>query len=232
LSYKMKIYEALDSTNDEAKRLLATVGSHEGTILLARTQTGGRGRQNRPWISPIGNLYMSLITQDVEPAFLSQYALLWGLVIRQAIAEHTKIDVRCKWPNDVLIEDKKVSGVLIERSSSTLIVGVGINILYYPENVMFPATCLAENTKEVPTPEILGENIANLYGTLRHRWVEKGFEDIRLSWLQSAWKLNKEINIRQEASSVVGIFETIDESGALILKTATGFQKFFAGDLI
>jgi BirA family transcriptional regulator, biotin operon repressor / biotin---[acetyl-CoA-carboxylase] ligase len=224
------IYESVGSTNDEAKRLFAEGVSPLETIVLARQQTGGRGRMNRHWISPEGNLYMSIITRDVLPALLSQFSLMWGVVVRQAIASLGSAPVQCKWPNDVLINDQKVAGILIEKIQGALIVGVGVNIAFSPAGVQFPSTCLKDHSAMDTQPEALAQIIREIYVEMRQTLEQQGFEPIRQKWLDSAWKLNKEINIRQSASSVVGIFDTIDESGALILKGMS--DKFYVGDLM
>lgn len=232
LSLEILTYNSLDSTMDEAKRLLLNDVSLE-TIVLAKQQTGGRGRQSRPWVSPVGNLHMSVMTRDVDAAQLSQFALLWGVVVRQAISSYIGAQVQCKWPNDVLIEGQKVAGVLIERHESALVVGVGVNIAYRPEGVQFPATCLNDHGVKHITPEQLALKISDIYTDYREKWDLFGFDEIHALWLQSAWKLQQEINIRQDAGSVIGIFETIDATGALILKDAAGtIRKLYVGDLI
>ncbi len=108
---------------------------------------------------------------------------------------------------------------------------VGVNILHLPENVLFPATCLADHGGEVINAEQLAARITDQYVKMRAHWEQNGFENIRKSWLNVAWKLNSEINIRQETRNVVGIFETIDENGALILNTHSGQEKLLVGDL-
>lgn len=232
MSARIVIYDVVDSTMDEARRLLQD-GVDLETIVLAKSQDGGRGRQGRSWISPAGNLFMSLITRDVAATQLSQFALLWGEVVRRVVSSYTKAQVQCKWPNDVLINGNKVGGILIERHGSALIVGVGINIEYHPQDVQFPATCLKEHSQENISPEGVARKIWDCYLELRGQWEQKGFGQIRNLWLQSAWKLKDEINIRQNDGSVVGIFEAIDETGAILLKDAAGaIKKLYVGDLI
>lgn len=232
----MKIipYKTIDSTNDEAKRLLASdFSAHLETILIAAEQTGGRGRQNRVWVSPVGNLFMSVITKAVDPQQLSQFALLWGVVMARSITYYTDALVQCKWPNDVLIEGCKVSGVLIEHFEGALIVGVGVNIHSCPSEVQFPATSMVQHTDKAIDPEDFARIIWGNYQDCYAEWQQKGFECIREAWINAAWKIHEQINIRQDDGYVVGIFETIDNSGALILKDATGdVTKLYVGDLI
>ncbi len=231
---KMICYDSIDSTMDEAKRLLHK--DFEGnleSVILAKVQTGGRGRHGRIWVSRPGNLFMSYVASSVEPSLLSQFALLWGIVLQQVISQCTQSVVQCKWPNDVLVDGKKIAGVLVERYEGALIVGVGVNLEYYPEKVLFHATCLKEHVAELPTPVELAHIIADEYKASRILWEQNGFDQVRVKWLKNAWKLHEEINIRQEDRSVVGIFETIDAIGALILKSADGLEhKLYVGDLI
>lgn len=227
----MKIlhYDILDSTMDEARRLLRD-GFKEEFAILTKVQTAGRGRHGRSWQSQSGNLYLSVVTRDVDPQKLSQYALLWGVVLQQTISSLVTATVACKWPNDVLLEDKKLAGILIERFDSALIVGIGINILHHPDQVMFPATCLA-NYGVTCTPEELTDMLVQHYQRLRASWEKQGFDNFRNSWLNTAWKLNSEIKIGKNDESMVGIFETIDENGALILNTNGQKHKLLVGDL-
>lgn len=227
-------YDVLDSTMDTAKSLISD-GNIDEFAVLANRQTGGRGRHGRSWVSEKGNLYLSVVTKDVEAQRLSEYALLWGLILLEEIKRYLPLSlVECKWPNDVLIEGKKTAGILIEReaSSSALVVGIGVNLLHFPAQTLFPATCLRAHTEVLPSPDMFTKSLLLAYEKYRAIWQERGFNIIRETWLKSSWKLNNEIIISQETRTVVGIFETIDENGALILKTESGYEKLLAGDLI
>jgi BirA family biotin operon repressor/biotin-[acetyl-CoA-carboxylase] ligase len=230
--FNILTYDTVTSTMDVAAELLASQGSAAlETIIVAKQQDGGRGRAGRQWISPPGNLYVSFITRDVQPAQLSPFALMWGVILQKSLAMYTDAHVQCKWPNDVLVNDKKVGGILIEREHNALIVGIGVNLISVPECVQFPATAMNLHTSKPIDINELVESISSLY-TYSRKLFEEDFEAIRQSWLNSAWKLHEEINIRQERGSVVGIFETIDETGALILAQASGSKrKLYVGDL-
>lgn len=219
---------------DEAKKILDLGAAlHSEFLVMAASQTGGRGRHGRVWHSPIGNLYVSFVVRGILPSLLSQFALLWGVILQNCIAGFTDRLVQCKWPNDILIEGKKVSGILIERYKNVLVVGVGINVAHVPEPVQFPATCLNDHVSSPIDLSVLLERICQDYEINRKKWEEAGFEMVRQTWLNAAWRLGDEIIIRQEDRDVVGVFETIDNAGALCIKNASGLtEKLYVGDLI
>lgn len=227
-------YPTIDSTMDEAVRLSEQAEGLEFAV-LADEQTQGRGRHGRTWVSNKGNLYLSVVTRPVPLELLTQYALLWGVVLRDVISSFLPNQlIQCKWPNDVLLNGFKVAGLLIERSHQpdALVVGVGVNLLHCPEETMFPATCLKAHTAQIPSTIELSKSLIDKYQQYREEWEKHGFSHVRESCLKSLWKLNDEIIISQNTGSVVGIFETIDENGALILKTKSGYERLLVGDLI
>ena len=127
-------FEETDSTNRRA-RLLAQEGAQHGTLVLADRQTAGRGRRGRGWISPAGEgIFMSLLLRpDVHPSQVAKLSLLTALAVANAIAEETGLDARIKWPNDIVINGRKVCGLLLEMDATTekvesVVAGVGINV--------------------------------------------------------------------------------------------------------
>lgn len=232
-------YDSLDSTMEEAKRLLEQdFQRYKDAIIIAKQQTHGRGRHGRQWISPSGNLYMSMIVKDLLADLLSEYALLWGIVLHEVISDlilaHHK--VQCKWPNDILINDKKIGGILIERynknKDTAMIVGIGINVGHCPEQVQFPASSLKELGVQGIELEDLVSKISEKYKFIYQQWKKDGFAFIREKWLGVAWRLKQEISIRQEQQSVVGIFETINAKGAIEIKDHNGvMHTLHTGDL-
>ncbi len=239
MSDNLFLYESLDSTMDEASHLLdKDFNRFKNSMILAKQQLRGRGRQGRPWVTSEGNLMMSMIVEDIQPPRLSEYALLWGLTLYEALSSFVGdlAKVQCKWPNDILINEKKVGGILIERyqsgEASALIVGIGVNIIHFPEEVQFPATSLEEIGCGNITPQDLAMKISDCHTVLRKKWETRGFDGIRDKWLEVAWRLKEEINISQEKKSVIGIFEGIDLKGALEIKDFEGvIHKLYTGDV-
>lgn len=226
------------STMDVARDLLTQGTLQIPTLVTAQTQESGRGRQGRPWISPRGNLYLSIVTPDVRPQDLSQYALMWGVILRQVLAAQIKPGgvVSCKWPNDVLVDNQKIAGLLIERydtpMTQALIVGIGVNIAHAPEGVRFPATALDTYLSQPLTPKQLALDLFHHYQTTREKWHSQGFEFIRTLWMSNAWSLGRQVNIRQGNSDVVGVLQGINKNGAIEVLDRDGMlHTLYTGDV-
>ena len=148
--YRLVAHERIASTSDEAKRLAAE-GAPAGTLVWARVQTAGRGRQGRAWISPAGNFYASLILRPpVSVASAAQLGFVAALAVADAcLAFAPEAALSLKWPNDVLLSGRKLAGLLLESQShgdgalDWLVLGIGINLATYPVEVEYPATALA-----------------------------------------------------------------------------------------
>jgi len=150
-------YQEIDSTNEEARRLIKKGEGQEGLVLVADRQTRGRGKPGSAWFSPEGNLYFSVIVKPRRhPKDLAPITLLGALAGRSAIAKVSKLPVVIKWPNDLLINSKKVGGILAERvPSGHLIIGIGINVNVLPAEVRGSATSLKrESSKSFPIEKI------------------------------------------------------------------------------
>ena len=209
------------STNDEALSL-ASAGAASGTVIAARTQTGGRGRRGRTWASPPGNLYCSLLLRpDIAPENRGELAFVAALAMRDAAAafadpEHLAI----KWPNDILLRGRKLGGILIEADHNAVIVGMGINIRHFPENSEFPATSLAEGMgegEELPSPEALLEVLCKTFARWLLVWETQGFAPVREAWLLHAAGRGREVTVRLENEAISGIFLDVTAEGALML---------------
>jgi len=149
--YRLLSFAAIDSTNEEAKRQ-AAAGAPEGTLIWARAQQAGRGRRGRPWVSEPGNLYMSLL---LRPDRAAPAAAQLGFAAALAVGEAAlpllpaSAALAYKWPNDVLIDGRKTSGILLESQAAGegrldwLVVGIGVNLVSFPEGAEYPATSLA-----------------------------------------------------------------------------------------
>jgi BirA family biotin operon repressor/biotin-[acetyl-CoA-carboxylase] ligase len=231
--YRLIALERTDSTNEEAKRL-ARAGAADGTLVWAREQTAGRGRRGRSFHSPPGNLYVSLVMRPTcAPAEAAPLGMVAAVAVGEAAAtviERPSV-VALKWPNDVLVRGRKVSGILIESAArgsdrlEWLILGIGVNVESFPEGVEFPATCLAREASMPLTVE-------NVLGTLLHSltawlgvWRAKGFAPVREAWLARAWKMAEPIVARLEGETLEGCFAGLDENGVLLLDLADGTRR-------
>lgn len=234
--------EGVDSTSEEAGRR-AREGAPEGTLVWAEEQSAGRGRRGRVWISPVGNLYCSLVVRPTCPAAEAvQLGFVAGLALAEA-AEAVLPEARavtCKWPNDVLVGGRKVAGVLLDASfggdgrCEWVVIGMGINVRWHPgmAEAQFPATSLAaEGAADLDPPRLL-ETLAPLVRDGLGRWREQGFAAVRQEWHQRAFGLHQVMNVRLHDRVLSGTFAGLDAAGAMILTSADGPHVVTAGDVV
>ena len=229
-------YDTVDSTMDKAKALISDGKIVTDTIISADQQIKGRGRRGQHWISPIGNLYISLVVHNFLPkANIGQAAFIAGVALHQSIVEQLSksYSVSCKWPNDILVDGKKIGGVLIETKNSHIIIGVGVNIKSYPATeTRIPTTSLAECNQTTVVPEKFIANFYNQFCTWRKCWLDQGFEPIRQHWLSHAHGLGQPVSVccKNSTNRITGIFQSLDFTGAFVLKTPSSMQKISATD--
>ncbi len=244
-SYRLVCCDSIASTNDEAKRL-ARAGAAERTVVWALEQTAGRGRRGRRWVSPRGNLYTSLVLRpDCSPESAARLGFAAALAIGDALASLVPglAGLACKWPNDVLLDGRKIAGILLEselgRDANTgsgerlafLVVGVGINLVAAPEDAEYPATSLAAEGCRAPEPAAMLEALIRCFDVWERRWREEGFAPVRNAWLARATPLGQPIEVRLENRTLHGRFADLDRHGALVLETPDGPRLISAGDV-
>lgn len=223
--YSLTAFDTIDSTNDEAKRL-AGRGAAEGSVVWARAQTGGRGREDRTWISPPGNLYCSVI---LRPKTVSAQI---GFVAALAAAETVDASATLKWPNDVLLDGKKVAGILLEASDGWMVVGCGINLAQHPEGTPFPATSIRAATGRVVAPEAALSAFCAALDRWYRLWQRDGFGPVREAWLARAHPIGTPLSVRTSRSNLAGTFDGLDADGVLLLKDSDGkLHRIAAGDV-
>ena len=241
--FNLVALDSVDSTNAEARRL-ADKGPEEtpeGTLVWAGEQTAGRGRRGRTWVSPKGNFYASIILRpDVPLKDAVQFGFVASLAAFDTIGSLAQpgTDAQTKWPNDLLISGRKVAGILLEAQGGAgpdavpdfVIVGVGVNLMSYPEDVEFPATALIDEGTTVMPPEFL-EGFAKHFLAWTRIWVDEGFERLRKNWVWRCGQVGKEVEVRLANETLTGTFKDLDDSGALILETADGMRTITAGDV-
>ncbi len=239
--YNLIALETVDSTNDEAKRLaaLGEESAPDGTIVWALEQTGGRGRRGRVWESPPGNLYCSLILRpEVNIAVAAQLSFVAALALYDALGNvgEPGHEVLCKWPNDVLLNGKKVAGILLESESQSndqldwLVLGLGVNVVSCPEKTSYPATSLRLEAIGATVEELL-EAFSRSFLGWADKWLDQGFAPIRQNWLWRCKGKGERIEVQIGDKTVSGIFQDMNEDGALVLATDGGTQLITAGDI-
>lgn len=222
------------STNDDLA-LLAREGVAEGTWLRAEQQTGGRGRQGREWRSPPGNLYASTLVRlfagDPPPASLSLVAAVALHEVTQAYAP--AVPLMIKWPNDLLADGAKLAGILLERNEDAVIVGFGVNLAEHPTDLERPATSLRALAGGAPDPALFAELLASSFADWLGRWRSGGIAPIRAAWLAKAHPVGTALSsVDAESTRIDGLFEGLDEQGALRLRLADGTITIIqAGDV-
>lgn len=239
--YRLIPLDSVDSTNEEARRR-ATAGSAEATLVIwAKAQTAGQGRQGRRWVSEPGNLYCSFLIPARWP---TKRAPEIGFVAANAVAETVvaflppSCRVVCKWPNDVLVNGRKVAGILLENVTGNgsradqLILGIGINLAHCPDETRYPATSLiAEGAENADIAKVL-EGLAQRVAEGLAAWTRSGFDDVRCAWLARAAGLGSSIEVRLPGETVRGIFRDLDADGALVLGTGEAERRITAGDVL
>jgi len=224
--YRLVARESVGSTNDDARALLAA-GATQGTVIWAESQTAGRGRHRRDWISPPGNLYCSIILRPpIEMPRLPEIAFVAALGVRDAVAAYLPAEVRVefKWPNDVLAAGRKVAGILVEaeklpdEARTALIVGIGVNIVSAPKETSYPATCISAMARAPRVSRLLSSVIAALDRRVA-LWTRNGFVAIRQDWMQHAFGVGAQI---EASTGISGTFAGLDETGAMIIAMTDG----------
>ena len=237
--YALKSFEVIDSTNEEARRL-AQAGEAGPLWISAGRQTAGRGRRGRAWESPKGNLAATLLLRPGKSAGeCAQLSFVAATAACDTLAAFAPAaEMRVKWPNDVLANGRKIAGILLESASqggeppSWLAIGIGVNLASHPEGLEYAATSLAELGVAVPKADDallhLAANFAKWYET----WRGEGFAQIRDAWLARAAGLGSRIRARLSHEETSGVFEGIDESGALLLReNAARIRAIPAGEI-
>lgn len=233
----LQIYDTLSSTMDEA-RTLALQECEEGTVVVARTQTAGRGRRGRSWDSPKGNIYLTYITyqgcsltQGLQLAFVACIAV--GEALRSSLAPaHSLL---YKWPNDLLLNGKKLGGLLVEQlpepaSQTAYLIGCGVNRVSFPHETRYGATSLHDEGVDTLYENLLSQVALSLEKHIA-LWKEKGFEPFRTLWVESMMGLGKTLTFESDTQRWQGIAQGITDDGALILSTSDGPVILHTGDV-
>jgi len=233
--HAVRQFEQIDSTNEEGRRL-AAAGVQGPLWIVAGCQTKGRGRRGRQWHSLAGNLYATLLLNPVSRiAQCAQLSFVAALAVGDLIAQCAPLaKVNLKWPNDVLLDGRKIAGILLEASGKDagapdwLAVGFGINLASYPLDAEFPATSLRTVNVAPPAPKEAAARLAASWVEWYRAWENHGFVPIRDAWLARAAGLGRRIRARLPDEEATGVFEGIDELGALILREPSGRARIIA----
>lgn len=232
--------DKVSSTQDYAKRL-AGEGAPEGTAVVARTQTQGRGRLGRRWLSPEGGLWFSLILRpSCRPSEVAGLTLLAAVSVAEAVNAIADVKAGIKWPNDILVGRKKLGGILTEMKAEMnvvdyVVLGVGLNVNVetsrFPHDLLMPATSIKEEVgRELDLDDILDaclDNLARDYGLFRDN-----FNDIMSRWKALSMVLGRRVVVVQSGMRISGTAFDVDSGGALLVSDDQGVTHLVhAGDL-
>lgn len=238
---RVKFLDSVDSTNREAKDLFLQ-GEVEGLIVAARNQTAGRGRKDRIWLSPEGGLYFSII---LKPRLGPEKAPIFGLLSACAVARSlTELGVKnasLKWPNDVLVDEKKIAGILSEVVFSSdenvgIVIGIGVNqncpVSEMPHGLEWPTTSVVDELGKKTSIESLLCSIVNeIDAHLQVVERDSSFTVILDEWRKMSSTLGAKIRIHEEERVTEGVAKDIGEDGALIVETDDGVVNVLLGDV-
>ncbi|MDP9196098.1 MAG: biotin--[acetyl-CoA-carboxylase] ligase [Pseudomonadota bacterium] len=232
VGYTLVAFDTIGSTNDEAKER-ATAGAPSGTVVWTREQTAGRGRRGRAWVSPPGNLYCStllrpLLDQSARLSFAAALAI--ADTVRTFLPPDTPVNL--KWPNDVLVHGAKISGLLLEADLTApwIVIGIGINLAFHPPEMPYPCTDLGVHRRtagmtDPVTPDQALPVLVQVLDRWVHIWEKQGFSAIRDAWLKQARGVGQPVTARLPDREIAGVFEALDDSGALVLRLPDGTRQ-------
>jgi len=212
--------DTVDSTN-----LFARDNLEHGMVITAARQTAGRGRYGRDWTSPEGNLYLSLVWQVHDFEAAGKYAFLSAVAMADALKAATGDDrlvLQLKWPNDVLLDGKKLCGILLEAETKAdqvyLIIGTGVNLVNAPDY----ACDIKTVTGKTIAPQEMAQHFVTSFAAWDERLKAEGFDAIRESWLAQAHGIGTVLEIKLPQESFTGTFAGINAGGALLLEQENG----------
>jgi BirA family biotin operon repressor/biotin-[acetyl-CoA-carboxylase] ligase len=231
-SFRSLILDQVGSTNREAFAL-AEAGETGPLWIMARGQTAGRGRADRPWVSGPGNLHASLLTElPSASGALPQLSLVAGVATVDAIRQATgggPAGLRLKWPNDVLIGQAKCAGILIESLTSQhtaiVVIGIGIDLAWHPRDLGRAATDLAEHGFPVSPEAVLGSLSLTVQNWLSAWDGGRGFPGVRLAWLERAGPAGERVSVDTGRERIEGTFADLDAEGALVICDRHGQRR-------
>jgi BirA family biotin operon repressor/biotin-[acetyl-CoA-carboxylase] ligase len=231
----------VDSTNDEAKRLIDS-SHHDELLILAETQTHGKGRYDRTWHSPRGGLYLSLVLKPIlSLESLPLMGLLSSCSVAKALRNMGIKNVYLKWPNDVLIAHHKVAGILSElvtlgSDDYMIVIGIGINqnttLADFPEDIRYSVTSVIEHLGQITSPEdLLCDVFASIDYWLQITRSEGSFDAVLNEWRRMSATLEAKVRVVDGSRTYIGIAKELLRDGSLLVQTDDGDVAMSVGDV-
>lgn len=233
MRFHKHFFETIPSTQVYAQERCNNGTAAVGDVVVAIEQTGGYGRRGRAWQSPPGNLYFTLIEKKNSIDELSWLGYAMGLGLYDALKPLLKpeADLRLKWPNDLLLNDAKLSGLLLEVVDDNILIGVGLNVEHAPETDQ-AITALNKHTITKQAAADLITPILRAYDVWHGIGRRQGFAGMRAAWLEKSAFKGREITAKLANGVVLqGVFHDLDPQGALVLQTGHGEKRITAADI-
>ncbi len=238
----IRVFSQTSSTNDIVEKL-ARDGLPEGSVVFAESQSEGRGRLGRTWLSPAGmGLWFSILLRPpLHPSFATQLTILAAVAVARAIERQTPLRPEIKWPNDILVGHRKVAGILLELASELdrvrhAVLGIGIDVNIpaesFPPHLQHVATSLAaEAGCPIDRPALATAVLAEL-DRLYSRLRDGDFHEVGDEWMRRCSTLGRHVSISVGSRSITGRAEALDEDGALLVRTEHGaLERIVGGDV-
>ena len=218
------------STNTSALDLLKA-GEKAPFLVRADAQIGGRGRGGKVWSSPVGTFYGTFVVRPFREAREAAQLSFVAAVALGEVLTAQGLDPQLKWPNDVLIDGAKVSGILLEMHGPHVLIGMGVNVVSHPAVPGYASTSLRDEGVDL-SPQAFGEDLSTALHHWIARWETEGFAAIREAWLQRGYGLGQPLKVRLPGEKILeGRFQGLDSDGALLLAQDAGVIPIHAGDL-
>ena len=233
IKFNLNILQTCTSTNDVAIKK-AKKGLPEGSSYLAYLQTNGRGRNNNQWESMQGNLFLSTIFRpNTSKVNWHQLSLIIGISIVEILPKLgvRKNQIKLKWPNDVLVEGKKISGVLLESFDDFIVAGIGMNILKNPQNEQkWSTTKLYDHTNKNFSLKYIADIILEVIFKNYVIWEKKGFSYFKEKINKNLYKINNKIVIKlnPKTNNISGVFLGLGDNGSLKVKVGNKFLEYYS----
>ena len=218
-TYKLLSFDKIVSTQDYAHDLIAKGEVSNKTIIKALAQSAGRGRYRRNWVSHHGNLYVSFVYKIAERDPKLSYAV--GVAVAETLISFGLVP-QIKWPNDVLIDGKKISGILIEYSQNFVIIGIGINVKTCPTVKEYKTTKINNYNKNTDINDVLSVLMKKM-----DKWRNANFIIVRERWMDLAAALNKIIQYHGKPAELIGL----NEDGALVLRDGSRYVLTYGDEI-
>lgn len=237
---RFRHFETVGSTNDIALEL-ARAGEPEGLVITADSQTEGRGRRGRAWRDEPGqSIIMSAILRPaISASEMPKLSFVASLAVAEWLVAECGLTCELKWPNDVLVGDRKLAGILVELSLSSgkhaAVAGIGVNVNQrgFPDDLSESATSLAIETGQSYDVPALTKSLAGHVFAVYERFLASGFEGILADWRKYMWGIGTQVEVASEGRSLAEVIRGVDESGALLVEDARGrLHEIHAADAV